>query len=58
MTVGTHMCQEDVQHMARDFHDVTRQTIFRKYAEARVDRPPEMTGHEELFMKHTRIMKR
>ena len=27
-------------HMARDVHDVRRQTILRKYAGVRADRPP------------------
>ena len=36
------MNQENVRHLARTVHDVERQTILRKYAEARVDRPSEM----------------
>ena len=38
--VETHTCQANAKHMmARDVQDVTRQTILRKYAEARADRP-------------------
>ena len=36
--------------MERDINDVTRQTILRKYAETRADRPPDITIDEELFI--------
>ena len=56
--MGIHRCLENAQYMARDAEDVTKWTILGKYAEARADRPPEMTidgavqevcqGHEEM----------
>ena len=54
----TNTCQEDGQHMARDFYSVTRQTILKKYSEAKADRYPEMAIDEELFTKHAKTMKR
>ena len=44
--------------MVRAAHDVRRQTILRKYAEAKADRPPEMKMAEDLFMIHTKTMKK
>ena len=42
----------------KNVHDVTKQTIFRKYTETRADRSPGMTVDEELFMKCAKILKR
>ena len=52
------MWQEDAWHNARDVHDVTRQTILRKYGEVRDDRALYMTADEELFMRCTKTMNR
>ena len=41
-SVEIHMNQEEAMHIARDACNVRRQTIFRKYAEDRADRSPEM----------------
>ena len=57
-TTGTHTGQEDVQQMARNVHDVTMQTLLRTYTEARAYRPPYITLDEELFMIHTKTIKK
>ena len=59
--MGTHTCQEDAQHMTRDFHNVARLTILKKYAKVRPDRSPEVTIDGMLLMKremlqHRRLM--
>ena len=44
--------------MTRDVPDLTRQTILRKYEEARAEKLPEMTADKKLFMKCTKTVKR
>ena len=43
------MSQIDAWHMARNAHDVGRQTTLRKCANTRADKPPEMTINKEVF---------
>ena len=57
-TAEIHMNKEDAKHMARDTQDMGRRTILRKYAEARADRPLQMTLDEELFMTCAKTIKK
>ena len=43
--------------MTRDAQNMERQTIMRKYAEARPGRVPEMTIEKELFVTPVKMIK-
>ena len=49
--------QRGAQHIERDVQDVSRQTTWRKYEEARADRPPEVMRDAELFMTNAKTIK-
>ena len=43
--------------MARDAQDVGKQTIMRRFVEARAARPTQMMIDKKLFMTHTKTVK-
>ena len=49
--MGTYTSQKAAQHMKRDAQDVRRHTTLRKNAEARADRPVEVTRDTAVHEK-------